>query len=52
MTSVEDRAVGYVLPGLFLKFLAAFKYCEGRQPSSDSLLLPPGVLGGGLGLAL
>lgn len=52
MISVEDRAVGYVLPGLFLNFLAAFKYCEGRQLSSDSLLLPPGVLGGGLGLAL
>lgn len=50
LISVEDWAVGYVLPGLFLNFLAAFQYCEGRQLSSVSFLLSPGVLGGGLGL--
>ena len=42
----------YGLPGLFPHFLAMFKYCEGRQLTSGSLLLPPGVLGDGLGLAL
>ena len=41
---------GCGLPGLFPNFLAACKYCEGRQPGSDSLPLPPGALGGGLGL--
>lgn len=50
LISVEDWAVGFVLPGLLLNFLAAFQYFEGRWPSSDSFLLPPGVLGGGLGL--
>lgn len=52
LISVEDRDMDYVLPGLFPHFLAVFKYCEGRQLTSGSLLLPPGVLGGGLGLAL
>lgn len=41
--------MGYVLSGLFPNFHVAFQYCE-RQLSSDRLLLPPGVLGGGLGL--
>lgn len=51
MISVEGRAVSYALPGLFLNFLAVFKYREGRQLSSDSSF-PLGVLGGGLGFAL
>lgn len=52
LISVEDRDMDYVLPGLFLHSLAVIKYCEGRQLTSGSLLLSPGVLGGGLGLAL